>query len=114
MNSLTDRQIEAANLLGENLKHPRIGAVLGLVEELGELVKEVMEAEIYNQDRPELRERMSDEVADVLFSLFEVCTAYNINLEQAYERKLEKIQGKIPKWTQLYSAGLKITRSRFD
>jgi NTP pyrophosphatase (non-canonical NTP hydrolase) len=100
--------------LGDDLKHPRLGAVLGLVEELGELVKEVMEAEIYSQDSPELRAKMGDEVADVLFSLFEVCTAYGLNLEDVYERKLQKIIAKSPEWREKYSEGLRQVRARLD
>ncbi|HEX2910440.1 MAG TPA: MazG-like family protein [Chloroflexia bacterium] len=74
--SLAQRQREAAELLGDELKHPRVGATLGLVEELGELVKEIMDLEIYG--RSEAREKLRDEVADVLFSLLEVCNAYGI------------------------------------
>jgi MazG nucleotide pyrophosphohydrolase domain len=62
-------QQEAADILGDDLKHPRIGATLALVEELGELVKEIVEIEIYRQS--DAREKLQDEVGDVLFSLFE-------------------------------------------
>jgi NTP pyrophosphatase (non-canonical NTP hydrolase) len=111
---LSELQHEAADLLGEELKHPRIGAVLSLVEELGELVKEIMEAEIYSKDSPELREKLGDEAADILFSLFEVCTAYDISLKLAYERKLEKIRRKIPLWLETTAEGLRKSRARLD
>lgn len=110
--TLSDRQTEAAQILGDSLNHPRLGATLGLVEELGELVKEVMELEIYRQARA--RPKMEDEVADILFSLLEVCNAYGINLETAYDRKLEKIRRKLPEWEEKYSAGLKEMKAKLD
>lgn len=110
--TLRERQAEAAEMLGENLNHPRLGATLGLVEELGELVKEVMELEIYQQAGA--RPKMEDEVADILFSLLEVCTAYGIDLETAYDRKLNKIRLKLPEWEEKYSACLKQMKAKLD
>jgi NTP pyrophosphatase (non-canonical NTP hydrolase) len=112
--SLKERQDEARDLLGEELKHPRLGAVLGLSEELGELVKEIMELEIYNKPEfpldEETRQKISAEVGDVLFSLFEVCTAYGIDLETAYDYKLDKIRSKRDKW--LVDLGDKLIQRR--
>ena len=110
--TLKGRQLEAAEMLGDSLNHPRLGATLGLVEELGELVKEVMELEIYRQT--EARPKMEDEVADIFFSLLEVCTAYGIDLEAAYDRKLAKIRGKLPDWERKYSANLKEMKKKLD
>ena len=110
--TLRERQSEAAEMLGDNLNHPRLGATLGLVEELGELVKEVMELEIYRQS--EARPKMEDEVADILFSLLEVCTAYGIDLETVYDRKLNKIRGKLPEWEAKFSANLKEMKAKLD
>src|SRR5438874_550320 len=110
--TLRERQAEAAEMLGDNLNHPRLGATLGLVEELGELVKEVMELEIYQQAGA--RPKMEDEVADILFSLLEVCSAYGIDLETVYDRKLAKIRLKLPDWEEKYSAGLKQMKAKLD
>lgn len=110
--TLNQHQLEAAELLGDDLKHPRLGATLGLVEELGELVKEVMELEIYQQ--AEARQHLGDEMADVLFSLFEVCTAYNLSLEEVYERKVAKIRAKRDEWRDKYSQGLREVRAKLD
>ncbi len=110
--TLHERQTEAAEMLGDNLNHPRLGATLGLVEELGELVKEVMELEIYRH--AEARPKMEDEVADILFSLLEVCNAYSIDLETAYDRKLAKIRRKLPEWKEKYSANLKQMKAKLD
>src|SRR3954452_20767741 len=110
--TLRERQAEAAEMLGDSLNHPRLGATLGLVEELGELVKEVMELEIYRQE--EARQRLGDEMGDVLFSLFEVCTAYGLSLEEVYERKVAKIRAKSDEWREKYSQGLREVRAKLD
>lgn len=109
---LSQLQAEAAEMLGDSLNHPRLGATLGLVEELGELVKEVMELEIYRQAGA--RPKLEGEVADILFSLLEVCTAYGIDLETAYGRKLAKIRGQLPEWKEKYSANLKEMKKKLD
>ncbi len=110
--TLAQHQTEAAEMLGEDLKHPRLGATLALVEELGELVKEVMELEIYQ--REEARAKLGDEMGDILFSLFEVCTAYNLSLEEVYERKLAKLKSKRDDWIKNYSQGLREIRAKLD
>lgn len=110
--TLAELQAEAKRLLGEELKHPRMGATLALVEEMGELVKEVMEFEIYGNEKA--KEDMPDEVGDILFSLFEVCNAYDISLEEAYLRKVEKIESKREKWIGKYSETLAERRKRLD
>ena len=116
--TLAEHQAEAKELLGEELKHPRVGAVLGLSEEVGELVKEIMELEIYSTPQfpldEQVRTALGDEAADVLFSLVEVCSAYGIDLETAYETKLAKIRGKREEWIARYSPGLRLRREKLD
>lgn len=119
MKNLAELQVEAKELLGNELKHPRLGATLGLVEELGELVKEVMEVEIYgtgptNEKWPEQKAAFEAEVGDILFSLFEVCNAYDISLEAAYQSKFSKIAAKREDWLQKYADGLKKRRIQLD
>ncbi len=110
--TLRELQAEAAAILADDLNHPRLGAILGLVEELGELVKEVMELEIYQQEAA--RARLDDEVADILFSLFEVCNAYNIALDTAYDTKVAKIKTKRGQWIEKYSQNLKAMKAKLD
>ncbi len=110
--TLRKLQVEAAAILGDDLNHPRLGATLGLVEELGELVKEVMELEIYQQEAA--RMLLDDEVADILFSLFEVCNAYNIDLDTAYDSKVAKIKTKRGRWIEKYSRSLKAMKAKLD
>jgi NTP pyrophosphatase (non-canonical NTP hydrolase) len=110
--SLRKLQEQAAELLGEELRHPRVGAALALVEEVGELAKVIMEREIYRREEDVVE--LEEEAADILFSLFELCTAYKFSLEDAYRRKIEKISAKREKWIEKYSATLKEQRRRFD
>ena len=119
MKSLTQLQAEAKELLGEELKHPRLGATLGLVEELGELVKEVMSVEVYgegpaNPNWTTQKLELEAEVGDILFSLFEVCNAYQIDLETAYATKFAKIAAKREDWLSKYAPGLIQRRSKLD
>ena len=110
--TLAQLQAEAAGILAGGLNHPRLGATLGLVEELGELVKEIMELEIYRQ--AEARARLDDEVADILFSLFEVCNAYDIALDAAYRRKVNRIKAKRGEWIEKYSRTLREMKDKLD
>ncbi len=110
--SLAEHQAQAAAFLGDDLSHPRIGATLSLVEELGELVKEIMELEIYGKQAA--RAELEGEVADVLFSLFEVCTAYGISLEEAYTRKVQVYHSKADKWRAESSEVLRRMKAKLD
>lgn len=99
------------DILLKNIRHPRIGTVLGLQEEVGELCKCIMESEIYgNNDLNNLGE----ECADVLFSLIDICNAYSIDLAQVSENKLEKIKTKITEWESKYGESLRIRRELLD
>ncbi len=116
--SIAVYQKEAREFLGEELKHPRLGAVLGLGEEIGELIKEIMDLEIYNTPSfpmPEgRREKLGHEAADILFSLFEVCSHYDLNLEEAYKAKFEKIKSQRSEWILKYSRNLQARREKLD
>ncbi len=110
--TLRQHQTEAAELLGEDLRHPRLGATLALVEELGELVKEILELEIYRDETA--RAKLGDEMGDILFSLFELSTHYNLSLEEVYERKLSKLRAKAPEWRIKYGDTLREMRAKLD
>ncbi len=99
------------NTLYQKIRHPRIGTVLGLQEEVGELCKCIMEWEIYGSADPV---HLGEECADVLFSLFDVCNGYNIDLEAASERKLEYLKSKIGDWEAKYEESLRMRREILD
>ena len=83
------------------------------------MVKEVMSVEIYgsgpnNPNWPSQKAAFEAEVGDILFSLFEVCNAYDINLEAAYAAKFAKIAAKHPDWLQKYAPDLIARRQKLD
>lgn len=102
---------EYLDLLLKNIQHPRVGTVLGLQEEVGELCKCIMEWEIYDKTD---KINLGDECADVLFSLMDICNAYNIDLAQCSEEKLENIKTKISDWEKKYGSSLKTRRDILD
>jgi len=110
MDSLKDLQTKQRNLLN-GIEHPRLGNALGLFEEIGELAKELMETEMYGEDKTE---ELADECADVLFSLLSLCDSYNIDLEEAYAKKITKISEKVPKWHEKYGKTLEDLRKKLD
>lgn len=110
MKSLENIQIEQRDLL-KGIEHPRLGNIVGLFEEVGELSKEVMEIEMYGEDK---KSELSDECADVLFSLLALCDSYNVNLAEAYAKKIDKISKKIPDWHKKYGKKLESLRIKLD
>ena len=110
MKSLKDIQGEQRDLL-KGIEHPRVGNILGLFEEVGELSKEIMEIEMYGESK---KNELSDECADVLFSLLSLCESYDINLQEAYIKKISKISKKIPNWHTKYGKTLENLRKKFD
>jgi NTP pyrophosphatase (non-canonical NTP hydrolase) len=102
---------EAQKKLLEGIEHPRLGNIVGLFEEVGELSKEIMEIEFYNSSK---KKELEDECADVFLSLLSLCDSYGINLESAYERKINKIENKIPEWKEKYGANLKRLKDKMD
>jgi len=109
-NSLKGIQEKQKEILA-GIEHPRLGNVVGLYEEVGELSKEIMEIEFYGASR---QIELEDECADVLFSLLSVCDSYKVDLEAAYEKKISKITGKIPDWIEKYGANLSGLRNKLD
>ncbi len=103
---------EKIGVLFKNIAHPRIGAYIGLTEEVGELGKEIMEKEIYGADID--KEKIAAEAADIIFSTVELCNLYGIDIQTELLKKLNKISAKIPDWEKKYSEILKRKRERFD
>src|SRR3989344_8707568 len=103
-------QYYLADLL-KNIRHPRLGTVLGLQEEVGELAKNIMNWEIYD-DRD--ADNLGEELADCFFSLIDIANAYKIDLESACNKKLDSIKSKVAKWEEKYASSLKQKRKLFD
>lgn len=110
MKTLPQLQQEQKELL-RGIEHPRLGNVLGLFEEVGELSKEIMEVEIYGQAK---KSDLGKECADVFSSLLSLCDAYGINLSDEYAAKIGEISGKIPEWRVKYGKTLEGLRKKLD
>ncbi|OGX07176.1 MAG: hypothetical protein A2Z88_01970 [Omnitrophica WOR_2 bacterium GWA2_47_8] len=99
------------NSLLQNIRHPRIGTVIGLQEEVGELCKCIMDWEIYGKTD---KINLGEECADVLFSVIDICNAYGIDLEKVSEGKLNNMKVKIADWEKKYGESLKHRRDILD
>jgi len=85
--------------LMQRIQHPRIGAMLALSEEVGELAKEVLEKEIYEETKD--KKNIEGEAADVLISLLELANAYDIDLSEALKSRLETLKPRVKKWEKM-------------
>ena len=94
------------------IRHPRVGCVIGLTEELGELCKEIMALEIYGKDGD--KAKLGLELADVFISLSELASAYEIDLEDAVSEKLAQIRTQAGKWAEKFGPNLARKREKMD
>lgn len=94
------------------VQHPRIASLLALTEEVGEVSKEAMNLEIYEVEKNTAR--LSDELADVFISLCELASLYDVSLEDAVSKKLEKIRKKVPEWEMKMGNALAKKRKQWD
>lgn len=102
---------ERANALLEGLEHPRVGAALALAEECGEVVKWVMEREMYAGAE---EAALADEIGDVLLALAELATRYGVDLGAAGAGALAKLERKAPGWRASLGHHLEDVRRRMD
>jgi NTP pyrophosphatase (non-canonical NTP hydrolase) len=109
---LSALQARVAKLL-KDVRHPRVGAMLALMEEVGELAQLVTEREVYGQAKVEPAQ-LGGELADIQILLCELAEAYHLDLGQAVEGKLAVIAAKLPKWRKKYGPHLKKVRRHWD
>ncbi len=111
---ISQAQEEVARLF-ENIRHPRVGSFIALVEEVGEIADVVMKTEFYGEyGIPKARRKLASEMADVLVCLLELASVYGINLEEAFREKLLKLEEKVPKWEREVGDVLREKRERMD
>lgn len=110
--ALTVIQAEIVETL-RPVRHPRVGAALGLTEEVGELARLVMEREVYGQ-QPADQSKLGAELADIFFLLCELADGYQIQLGTAIADKLHQIVQKLPDWREKYGPHLAKMRKRWD
>lgn len=80
--------------------HTQKDLAIGLVTESSELLELFRfrdeTEQSHHLDDPEKREDIEDELADILFFLLRYADLYDIDLESALERKLEKNRERYP------------------
>ena len=99
-------QSEVRRLM-EGIEHPRVGAALALTEEVGEVVRCVLEREYYGAEDSAA---MADEIGDVLVALTELCDRYDLSLQACADSALAKLAEKAPGWRE--SLGDRLTKLR--
>ena len=97
--------------LTRGIEHPRVGAALALAEEVGEVMRCVLDGEYYGKD---VREALADEVGDVLVALLEVCDRYGLALADSAQHAVEKLERKAPQWREELGERLQVLRKRMD
>jgi len=107
-----DRLQSEARRLTEGLEHPRVGAALALGEECGEILRWVLEHEIYGSDAPPAA--LAGEIGDVLVTLAELCDRYGLSLGECGTAVLAKLERKVPEWREQIGDGLREARERLD
>lgn len=68
--------------------------MLDILSEMGELSKEVLNITKYGKKEMVLTDGFQDEFGDVLFSLFCIANALNIDIEQQMQKTLNKYQNR--------------------
>ncbi len=108
--NLADLQSRVATLL-EGIEHPRVGAALALAEECGEVMKWVVDREMYGDADASALE---GEIGDVLVAVAELASRYGLSLDSAADGALEKLAEKAPHWREQLAGRLDAIRRRMD
>lgn len=77
-----------------NLAHTPGVYALDLLSELGEVAKELLKATNYGQHAPTDMPEMAGELGDLLYSLCQLATAVNVDLDQALTTALNKYEAR--------------------
>ena len=86
-------QQRAANFAqNHNLSHPPSVYALDLMSELGEVAKEILLATDYGERPFQPDSNLQSEFGDVLYSLCQLATSVDINLEDAFTATLVKYE----------------------
>ncbi|HEX9804951.1 MAG TPA: MazG nucleotide pyrophosphohydrolase domain-containing protein [Candidatus Dojkabacteria bacterium] len=64
--------------------------ILDLVSEVGEVAKEILKSSDYGKRKPESSDELELEIGDVVYSLAAVANYFEIDLEEAAYKALEK------------------------
>ncbi len=95
-----------------NVKYPRVGTIIGLQEEVGNLSGCIMDIEIY--DKKTRLINLGDDMANVFFSLIDMCNAYNIEIEPFLSKRLGEIEDRIRCWEKEHGKNLEKIRGKIN
>jgi NTP pyrophosphatase (non-canonical NTP hydrolase) len=111
---LADLQAEVAAVLAV-VRHPRAGALIALVEEVGEIARHVVDRELYGTVPPAADiAPLAGELADVLLAVLELASAYQVDLASAMAAKMTEVRARAPGWQTKYGPALASARTRWD
>ena len=77
-----------------NLSHTAGVTALDLLSEFGEVAKELLKATNYGEHDPIYNSAMTEEMGDLLYSLCQLATAVNVDLDQALTATLAKYEAR--------------------
>ncbi|HEY9885896.1 MAG TPA: MazG nucleotide pyrophosphohydrolase domain-containing protein [Vampirovibrionales bacterium] len=94
MQSLQEKQREITKKCGFHTQLPALG--LGCAAEVGELVDYIAKISNLKKAKPgddlnNLKEKISDECADVLIYLLQIANTLNFDLEEVFNNKTHKL-----------------------
>ena len=75
-----------------NFPHSPTVYVLDVLSELGEVAKEILLATNYGSQDAAMRPELSEELGDLLFSVCQLATAAEVDLEEAFTAVLHKYE----------------------
>ena len=73
-----------------NVNHDADKTVLHLIEELGEIARQINNKNIRNKEQD--NDNLSEEIADVLMLTMRLANIYNIDIERGIIEKIEKLK----------------------
>ena len=73
-----------------NVKHDTNNTVIHLMEETGEIFKELGRPAFRHQGLN--KEELGDEISDVMMFLMRLAELYNIDMNEAFKRKAERLR----------------------
>lgn len=93
------------------LEHPRLGVALALGEECGEILRCVLDQEVYGK---EAGAALAAEVGDALVALVELCERFGLDLDACARAALAKVERLAPAWRADLGPHLARLRARLD
>lgn len=79
------------------MNNPIENRMLDLVDEIGEVSKEINKMSSYGTKEPQFREEIIMELGDAFYSLIAVANYYNVDLLRSLDGALEKYERRIKK-----------------